>query len=212
MPLSILKVVQFNREARLKGSNQFLKLVPKLHAIMACEEAGNFDLAQRVVRDEIPPHYITEEGSLDKAAILSNDPSVIPNSHPMLQLFRKICSEVLQPDGQIIKQYGALEETLIQQSREISLFRREIFDMKNRLGPFVGIEPKEKLPLDSDRERSRLPSIAKEINKEMLKLDVQAVTKSTELRRKNRQEAKLVEAPKPQAEVVNLLDLIRQGK
>eukprot|EP00359_Climacostomum_virens_P009226 CAMPEP_0204918572 /NCGR_PEP_ID=MMETSP1397-20131031/16238_1 /ASSEMBLY_ACC=CAM_ASM_000891 /TAXON_ID=49980 /ORGANISM="Climacostomum Climacostomum virens, Strain Stock W-24" /LENGTH=950 /DNA_ID=CAMNT_0052091901 /DNA_START=48 /DNA_END=2900 /DNA_ORIENTATION=- len=214
---NIIKVIRDNRENRLKGCNQLLKLVPKINAILSCEAAGNLDLADRVAKDEIPPHYITEDGNLDRAAISSNDPSVIPNSHPVLQLFRKIYNDVSQPEGSISSQYDALERIVMQQNRQLNMFRREILEMKNRLGPFVGrAMQNEASPPLSDRGMSKLPSIAKDLDKGMLKIDIEAVTKSNEDRRKKRKELKSRQSqelpPVPEAENQNLLDMIRSGQ
>lgn len=206
---NIIKVIRDNRENRLKGSNQILKLVPKINAILSCEAAGNFDLAQRIVRDEIPPHYITEDGCLDKAAISSNDPSIMPNSHPVLQLFKKICNDALEPDGHIISQYAALEHIVMHQNSQLNLFRRELLGLKAKLGHFVGVEAKLAVPKSGNV--SRLPSINKEIDMEMLKLDIDAVTNATHERRKIRKDYQIRE-PQDQTENPNLLDIVRNAK
>lgn len=208
---NILRVVRDNRENRRTGSSQFLKLVPKIHAILSCEAAGNQDLAQRVIRDEIPPHYITEDGNLDRAAISSNDPSVIPNSHPVLQLFKRICNDVLTPEGQVIGQYDALERIVIQQNQQLNMYQREIFELKNLLLPLIGGKVKVMLPPKSPQGKSQLPRIAREVNKGMLKLDIAEVTRSSADRRKKRRDAKLRRSQEELEESPILLDFGNTG-
>jgi CRP-like cAMP-binding protein len=129
----IVRVVLESRDIRRKGGMQIIKLVPKIKAILACEEAGNFDLAQRVIKDEIPPHYITDDGNLDRAAIAATDNATLPNSHPVIQLFKRIYRDVIQPEGTIVSQYNALERVVTHQNRQLNIFRRQLHELKSRL-------------------------------------------------------------------------------
>lgn len=87
-------------------------MVPKLKAVIACEEAMNFELAEKVMKGEIPPHYILEDGSLDPAAMTTDFNAALPKSHPIMKAFKMIFDSVNTPDGNIKKQYLNLEKML----------------------------------------------------------------------------------------------------
>lgn len=78
-------------------------MVPKLRAIIACEDAMNFDLAEKVMRGEIPPHYILDDGSLDPAAINADSTTSLPRNHPIMRAFRNIFESITSPNGNIMK-------------------------------------------------------------------------------------------------------------
>jgi CRP-like cAMP-binding protein len=186
----IVRVILESRDIRRKGGTQIIKLVPKIKAILACEEAGNYDLAQRVIKDEIPPHYITEDGNLDRAAIAANDNATLPNSHPVIQLFKKIYKDVIQPEGTIVSQYNALENAVTQQNRQLNLFRRQLHELKSRLESVLNrvdskaaariLQSAQLEPSITEREK-QLPVLD-----DKLKLDLERLKAEAKGRRKHR--------------------------
>jgi len=59
---------------------------------VACEEAGNYELAEKVAKGNIPVHYVQDDGTLDPAAVNPSDNSVLPKSHPVIRTFTEITS------------------------------------------------------------------------------------------------------------------------
>jgi len=217
---AILRVICTLRQERRGGVALLLQITSKLKAIIACEEANNFDLAEKVARGDIPPHYILEDGTLDPAAINSSINSTLPRSHPIMLAFKEILDSITQPGGNIVKQYNSLEKRILQQSKLIQSYEKNLNDVKSSLRKiieslkgkpaesypsqpsqprgssqsrehFESREPREHFESIEPREPSPLPeNIDKPRNKEMLKLDIQKVYMAQEARQKRRDERK----------------------
>lgn len=57
---------------------------------MLCEDAGNYDLAEKVAKGEVPSHYIQPDGTLDPAALNTSSNGNLPKSHPVIKAFKEI--------------------------------------------------------------------------------------------------------------------------
>lgn len=176
---AIIRVILGLRQERRGGSALLLQITSKLKAIIACEEANNFDLAEKVIRGDIPPHYIQEDGTLDPAAINASLDSTLPRSHPIMIAFRDILDSITQPGGNIVRQYNALEKTILQQSKQIQTYDNYLNDLKTTLTKVIDkLKGKDYEAPITDR------------NKEIIKLDIQKVYLAQEARQKRRDERK----------------------
>ena len=175
---AILRTIMNKREERRKGSSQIASIFPKLQAIIACEEAGNLELAEKVIRGEIPPHYIQEDGTLDPAAINPEMNSSLPRSHPIMKTFKGIFDSITQPGGNIVKQYNSLERTIVEQTKQIDEFETQLTQLKNKLL---------KILEDYDKGAS-LPPVNRGVPQNVVNLDVEKANKAWEERKKARME------------------------
>ena len=174
---AIVRIILYQREVRKKGS-WLANMMAKLQAIVSCEEAGNFDLADKVLRGEIPPHYIMEDGTLDPAASKNDINASLPRTHPVIKAFRHIFDSITQPSGSIFKQYGVIERSIGTQSDKLKLFDQQLSDMKNKLLLLVE-NISENFPL----KEGRTPQLLQQELEELLKFQEQ--------RRHEKQEALL---------------------
>lgn len=87
-------------------------MVPKLQAIIACDEAGNSELSALVASGQVPPHHIRSDGTLDPAAGLSVNSS-LPSTHPIMKAFKNIFDSMAEPSGSVAKSYSVLEERIL---------------------------------------------------------------------------------------------------
>ena len=125
---AILRVVFNNRERMSKGMNFIAHMLPKLRAIMACENAGNFELAARVERDEVPPHHILEDGTLDPTIMsqASGDNGSLSLSHPIMKTFRAATAAVTQPGGEVVQEFGRLTEEMKKNKADLKAMRKDM--------------------------------------------------------------------------------------
>jgi CRP-like cAMP-binding protein len=114
---AIAQVILIVRDRRRGEGLRLVKLIPKIKAILACEDAGNFELAQRVIKGEIPPHLITESGTLDTSAAKLDGSLLVTQTHPVMTLIRKLCDSILQPSGSIYRKITSLERIAVTQNK-----------------------------------------------------------------------------------------------
>mmetsp|Transcript_8148 Transcript_8148/g.16048 ORF Transcript_8148/g.16048 Transcript_8148/m.16048 type:complete len:936 (-) Transcript_8148:1060-3867(-) len=127
---AICAVIVNLRNARSSDGHRLVKLIPKIKAILACEKVGNYDLAQRVIKGEIPAHLITEEGMLDPSASrLSKSSIIVTRTHPVMALIRKMYDDVMLPNGSIYRMITSLERIAKSQNRN---FEKLNFDLKKQ--------------------------------------------------------------------------------
>jgi len=124
----ILRAIFSNRERMSKGMNFIAHMLPKLRAIMACENAGNFELAARVERDEVPPHHILEDGTLDPTimSLASGDNGSLSLSHPIMKTFRAATAAVTQPGGEVVQEFGRLTEEMKKNKTDLKAMRKDM--------------------------------------------------------------------------------------
>lgn len=156
---AILKVLFHNRENRKKGENLILYLLPKLKAFVACEGAGNFDLAAKVANDIIPPHYISKDGTLDPNALKTstNASALLPQSHPIITAFQRYCDAVSTPEGVVVKEHGHLQSAVSEEARLLKGIRTELKDMRSSMLGLLRKMDDRSIPAEpgSDLERVR---------------------------------------------------------
>ncbi|CAG9331168.1 unnamed protein product [Blepharisma stoltei] len=191
---AILRVIAQLRQERRGGVGLLLQITSKLKAIIACEEAGNFDLAEKVARGDIPPHYILEDGTLDPAAINSNINSSLPVNHPMMMTLKAMLDSITQPGGNIVRQYNALDKKILQHSKIIQSYGKSLEEVKDTLRKIIN---KLKGNIDEpepEKIKDQLPklgNVEEAKRKEMMKLDIQKVYTSEEERLQRREAKKL---------------------
>ena len=131
---AVCRVILKSRESRRKGSSQIASMINKLKAIIACEEAGNFELSEKVIRGEIPPHYVQEDGTLDPAAMNNSETqSSLPRSHPIMKTFKTIFDSITQPGGEIVKQYNTIERNINYQNKKLQNFESQVERIQEKL-------------------------------------------------------------------------------
>jgi CRP-like cAMP-binding protein len=130
---AIAQVILTVRDKRRGDGLRLVKLIPKIKAILACEDAGNFELAQRVIKGEIPPHLITESGTLDpSAAKLDKTGLLVTQTHPVMTLIRKLCDSILLPNGSIYRKITSLERIAVNQNKGFTNMNSDL-DSQNQL-------------------------------------------------------------------------------
>jgi len=104
---NVAKVVFANREARELKHNKFKEMLNLLKAVVACQNAGNNQLADLVMRDKVNYKYITPEGSVDLAYLYKGS---LPLSSPVMKKFDSVLSETCK--GSLLKQCGSLNKEM----------------------------------------------------------------------------------------------------
>mmetsp|Transcript_25770 Transcript_25770/g.45381 ORF Transcript_25770/g.45381 Transcript_25770/m.45381 type:complete len:948 (-) Transcript_25770:2606-5449(-) len=127
---AIIRVILRSRKARLQGAWKIVDLVTKIRAILACENAGKFELAQKVIQDVIPPHYITEEGSLDPSCSIESVKQVVTSTHPVMQIFKKLQRDITEPKGVIQTLLSSLARITKTQGMKLFEMKQDIFEAK----------------------------------------------------------------------------------
>lgn len=129
---AIVHVIVFLRNSRSRDGHRLVKLIPKIKAILACEKAGNFELAQRVIKGEIPAHLVTEDGAIDPSASkLTKTNHLLTHSHPVMALIRKLYENVMLPNGSIYRMITSLERITNKQNSDFSKMSLELKAQKN---------------------------------------------------------------------------------
>lgn len=187
----IIRVILAMRDQRRKGNSQLAEMASKLKAIIACEEAGNFDLAEKVVKDEIPPHYITEDGTLDPALEKSENKSILPKTHPIQKVFVDIFKTIIKPGSDFVHNYNNIEKMVANQNQKIAQFGESIEDLNYKLIEAFELITKQKYSANVPQlKRYKTPVKLKEA----LKLDIQRVKLVSEERKRLREERKANQA------------------
>lgn len=154
-----LKVLFHNRENKKKGENLILYMLPKLKAFVACENAGNFDLAAKVANDIIPPHYINKDGTLDPNALKTstNVSALLPQSHPIISAFQRYCDAVSTPEGAVVKEHEHLQTSVAEEARLLKGVRSELKSMRGSMLTMLMKMDDRTIPAEpgSDLERVR---------------------------------------------------------
>lgn len=157
---AILKVLFHNRENMKKGENLILYMLPKLKAFVACENAGNFDLAAKVANDIIPPHYISKDGTLDPNALKTstNVSALLPQSHPIITAFQHYCDAVSTPEGAVVKEHEHLQTAVAEEARLLNGVRTELKGMRGAMLSMLRKMDDRRRPAEpgSDLERIRV--------------------------------------------------------
>jgi CRP-like cAMP-binding protein len=127
---AIVRTILFNRKEQMKGAWRMVNLVTKIRSVLACEEAGNFELASKVILDVIPPHYITEDGNLDPYVSAEDVKQVVTSTHPIMQIFLKLQRDIIEPKGTIYRMMSSLQRIVSTQGRQLHEMRVDLYQAK----------------------------------------------------------------------------------
>lgn len=132
---SILRVIFLNRIELRRQSKNLLGLTRKIRAIISCEEAGNFELADKVVNGEILPEYICEDGRLMTNKDL--DTAQLPENHPIISKFKKSLDEMANPNSTSITDYNQFATGLLNELEKSEKTKKELIEIKESLTNYV---------------------------------------------------------------------------
>lgn len=85
---AVIRAIINKREERKGGSSQLALMVPKLKKVIACEEAENYELAEKVMKGIVPLHHVTDDGNLISAALVEGDVPSLSSTHPIMKIFK----------------------------------------------------------------------------------------------------------------------------
>jgi hypothetical protein len=127
---AIVRTILFNRKEQMKGAWRMVNLVTKIRSVLACENAGHFELASKVILDVIPPHYITEDGNLDPYVSAFDVKQVVTSTHPVMQIFLKLQRDITEPKGTIYTMMSSLQRIVSTQGRLLHEMRVDLYQAK----------------------------------------------------------------------------------
>jgi CRP-like cAMP-binding protein len=104
---SVAKVILIRREQKRAHEEKFKGMVETIRAVLACQHAGNTQLAEQVMKGKVLPAYITSEGHLDPAFMYSGS---LPCGHPVLRSFELVTSS--DHKSSLTKQANSLRSEL----------------------------------------------------------------------------------------------------
>lgn len=185
---AIIRVILALRDQRRKGNSQLAEMASKLKAIIACEDAGNFDLAEKVVRGILPPHYITEDGVLDPELDINRDKSILPKSHPIQKVFVDIFKTIIKPGSDYVHNFNTLDKNITKQHSRIESFGDSVELLNNKLLEAYELITKQKYSQTVPQLKKYKTPVKL---KEALKLDIQRVNLISEERKRLREERKV---------------------
>lgn len=160
---TIIKALLSERENRKQGVSRFSNMVVRLQAFKACQDAGSLDLANRVMRGEIPPHFIMENGHLDPIIYTEEPSDQLPRTHPVIRTFRLIFESASLSGTGIMAHYNRIEDSFHLQKKKSRHFGTRMSNMKNNLILFAESMSRQhnvggKTPEDVRREMEELLS------------------------------------------------------
>lgn len=160
---AIIKALLSERENRKMGVSRLAHMVARLQAFKACQDAGSLDLASRVIRGEIPPHFILENGHLDPIIYNEESSDQLPRTHPIVKTFKLIFESATLSGTGIMAHYNRVEDSFHLQKRKIRHFDTRMSNMKNNLISFAEDMSRQcnvggKTPEDVRREMEELLS------------------------------------------------------
>lgn len=118
---SVVRIILANREANKAKNHKFKEMLNMLRAVVACQNAGNNQLAELVMKDKVNHKFITPDGSMDLAYLYKGS---LPSSNPVLKKFNSILSQTQK--GSVMKQCGSLK-------KEINMLTPKIKNTKERI-------------------------------------------------------------------------------
>lgn len=128
---AIVRVILIGRRNRMQGAWKIVSLVTKIRAVLACENAGKYELAQKVIQDLIPPHYITEEGNLDPSvSVESTSVQNVTSTHPVMQIIKRFHRDITEPRGPIHIDLSSLDRIAVNQGRQLTEMRKDLLETK----------------------------------------------------------------------------------
>jgi hypothetical protein len=130
---AVIRVILSLRAERRKGASLIASMVSKLKAIIACEEAENYDLAEKVIRGEIPPQNITEKGTLCTEVAETKLDSILPKNHPVIKAFGSIMTDLLNPEGAFVHNYSGLNCSIDTQLATLESYENKLDRLNNML-------------------------------------------------------------------------------
>lgn len=130
---AVTRVILLLRAERRKGASLIASMVSKLKAIIACEEAENYDLAEKVIRGEIPPQNISEKGTLITDVGTMKLDSILPKNHPVIKAFSDIMKDLLDTDGAFVHNYDSLNSSIDTQLATLESYEQKLDRLNNML-------------------------------------------------------------------------------
>ena len=151
---AIIRVILNNRNEMRKQGTNIAGLTRKINAIIACENAGNLELAEKVMSGEILPEYITEEGRL--VVNVNQETAGLPSSHPIIHKFKESLEELSNPNSGVINNYNKFASGLLEECTRVENLKKGLKDMKMSLEKYI--ERSKKEIIDQKKKRNLEPA------------------------------------------------------
>ncbi|OMJ91822.1 hypothetical protein SteCoe_5493 [Stentor coeruleus] len=132
---AILKVIIKNRTEIRKRFKNMSSLSSKLRAILACEEAGNKELAEKVVKGEVLPDLISEDGKMISEKNIDN--TGLPASHPIIGKFKSALDELSNPQGYTLTLYNNFAKELLNETEKVETMKKDLSGIKDFLTNYI---------------------------------------------------------------------------
>ncbi|OMJ86623.1 hypothetical protein SteCoe_11839 [Stentor coeruleus] len=120
---SITRTILRCREIREKKNKSLKKMLEKLKAIISCQQAGNYNLAEDILKDVVSYKYIRKNGDLDSASLYSG---CLPLSHPILVSFNKATDN--NSKESLLHQCSSLKKDIISNIPNIQTCKQRVLN------------------------------------------------------------------------------------
>ena len=128
---SVLQIIFNNRVQRRKAVNNLSGLCHKLKALISCQKAGNFELAEKIIHGEVLPEHITEDGKL--IFEYEGGSTALPASHPIIETFRVALDNLSNPQSICLNLYNSLAQEILNESQRVAGIKKSLYTIKNSL-------------------------------------------------------------------------------